>query len=96
MDVNFESITAYHRQPFGKDDAVSGTLNVVLKYNNGGYIRRRVARSPRMLGDVSKKPAPSRLVVTPSSKYRECIINAEWTLLAVSLYADFIVADIIE
>ena len=91
--VNVKPITAQHCQPFDIAVAASGTLYVVLKDHNSSYIRRRVARSLRMIGDVSQKRAPSRIVVMPNSKYLESIINAERTLLAVSLCADFISAD---
>ena len=84
--VNFKPITAQHRQPFYIAVAVSGTLYVVLKDHNSGYIRRRIVRSLPMLGDV-------RIVVMPSSKFRESILNPERTLLAVSLCADFLIAD---
>ena len=65
--VNFKPITAQHRQPFDITVAVSGTLYVVLKDHNSGYIRRRIVRSLR---DV-------RIVVMPSSKFRESIVNPE-------------------
>ena len=84
--VNFKPITMQHRQPFDIAVAVSGTLYVVLKGHNSGYIRRRIGRSLPMLGDI-------RIVVIPSSKFRESILNPERTLLAVSLCADFLIAD---
>ena len=84
--VNFKPITVQHRQPFDIAVAVSGTLYVVLKDHNSGYIRRRIVRSMPMLGDV-------RIVVMPSSKFRESILNPERNVLAVSLCADFLIAD---
>ena len=84
--VNSKPITAQRRQPFDIAVAVSGTLYVVLKDHKSGYIWRRIVRSLPMLGDV-------RIVVMPSSKFRESILNPERTLLAVSLCADFLIAD---
>jgi len=92
-DAELKPIKAQTRRFKEVDACISASLYVVLKDHRSGYIRWRVDRSLSVLGDVSEARAPARIVVMPSSKYREHIMNAEHTLSEASLCSDFLVAD---
>ena len=94
-DAECKAITVQTRRSSSSEGAanISAPLYVALKDHRSRFIKRRVDRSLRMLGDDNEARAPSRVVVLPHSKYREHIMNAKQVLRCVNLCADFFVAD---